>query len=81
MASKSAINMMLKVSPQLAKITGATSASRPQTLKAVWQYINNNNLKGEKGVVRCDNLLKEAFGKDEVKHTEIMGLISKHLQK
>lgn len=46
-----------------------------------WQYINNNNLKGPGGVVRCDGPLREAFGKDQVKHTEIMGLIAKHLQK
>lgn len=46
-----------------------------------WQYINNNNLKGPGGVVRCDGLLRDAFGKDQIKHTEIMGLISKHLQK
>lgn len=36
MASRGGINALLRVSPQLSKITGATTASRPQTLKAVY---------------------------------------------
>ncbi len=77
----SAFNKELDVSPELQKVVGEESLSRPQVMKKVWAYIKDNDLQNpeDKRNIMADDNLEPIFGKDEVSMFEMTKLISSHL--
>lgn len=77
----SAFNKDLDVSPQLQKVVGEESLSRPQVMKKVWAYIKDNDLQNpeDKRNIMADDNLRPIFEKDEVSMFEMTKLISSHL--
>jgi chromatin remodeling complex protein RSC6 len=77
----SAFNKALDVSPELQKVVGEESLSRPQVMKKVWAYIKDNDLQNpeDKRNIMADDNLRPIFGEDEVSMFEMTKLISSHL--
>jgi len=77
----SAFNKELDVSPELQKVVGEKSLSRPQVMKKVWAYIKENDLQNpeDKRNIIADDNLEPIFGEEEVSMFEMTKLISSHL--
>lgn len=69
------------LSAELQAVVGAGPMSRPQVVKALWDYIRSNGLQDQtnKRNVNCDAKLKAVFGKDMVTMFEMNKLLSAHL--
>lgn len=63
----SALTQKLPLSDTASAFFGKKSASRAEFMKAVWNYVRENNLKGSDGVVECDEVLAELLGVDEIR--------------
>lgn len=56
--------------------------TRPQIIKAIWEYIHLNNLQQGPGQpIRCDHLLRKVFNSDNIDAKTIMKGISSHVTK
>lgn len=70
------------LSDELATICRRKEMPRPQIIKAIWDYIRLNNLKGKPGEpVRCDFLLRKVYNADTVDVKDIMRGIEAHVTK
>ena len=71
----SGLNMMQKLSPELAKMLGKAKMSRSEALKATWTYIKEHQLQCEsnKRIILFNDLMTSIFGATALKlHTDIM---------
>ncbi len=72
----------VKLSKELATITGADEMTRPEALKKVWDYIKKEGLQdpNDKKKIVPDDKLAQVFGsKDPLPMTKILSVISKHV--
>jgi len=79
-----AVKTPLKLSPELAHITGAKELPRPEILKKVWDYIKANDLQDpqNKRMINPDDHLAKVFGtKEPVQMFKVMSLIQDHIIK
>lgn len=68
------------LSPELAYVVGQQEATIPQCTKQIWNYILQNNLKGQtKSTFVPDQYLAKIFGTSETKVFAISKYIMSHL--
>lgn len=68
------------LSEELAIICRRKEMPRPQIVKAIWDYIRLNNLKGKPGEpVRCDFLLRKVYKADKIDVKDVMRGIEAHV--
>jgi len=70
------------LSKELSEVVGATSMSRPEVTKKIWDYIKAHNLQDPKNkrLICPDDKLAKIIGKNPVDMMKLAGLISKHLK-
>ncbi|KAI5062504.1 hypothetical protein GOP47_0023043 [Adiantum capillus-veneris] len=75
--------ILYRVSSSLAPILQTSETTRPDALKRVWDYIKAHKLQSstEKSQILCDPPLKKAFGRDNVKVSEVLKYLSPHLSR
>lgn len=71
----------MKLSAQMQRITGAPVMTRPEVVKAMWQYIKDNELqdKEQKKIIHCDANMKAIIGLDSVTGFQMNKYISPHM--
>lgn len=82
--TKSRAMPLMKLSPELAKVTGEKELSRGGTMKKVWDYIKSHDLQDKKNkrMINPDALLAKLFGSsDPIDMFKMTSVISKHLSK
>ena len=73
----------LGISKELADVVGASSLSRPDIIKKVWEYIKSHNLQDPKNkrLIQPDEKLSKVFGsKTPVDMMKLSGLLNKHIK-
>ncbi|KAI9883484.1 MAG: hypothetical protein M1823_004753 [Watsoniomyces obsoletus] len=70
----------LTLSAPLAAIVGATTLSRPETVKRIWDHVKANDLQDpqDKRQIRCDDALKCVFKQDRIHMFTMNKVLSKH---
>ncbi|CAN6673711.1 transcription regulatory protein Snf12p [Trichomonascus vanleenenianus] len=70
-----------RLSDGLSKLLAIDEDTKPGVVVALWQYIKFHKLQDneEKRIIRCDQAMREVFGKDTITFPQIMELISHHL--
>ena len=78
-----ALQQPMKLSPELAEVTGKKQMTRAEVVSAMWAYIKKNDLQNpeNKREIMADEKLKPIFGKNKVTMFEMNKLISPHLTK
>ncbi|MGB7404150.1 MAG: SWIB/MDM2 domain-containing protein [Pacificimonas sp.] len=81
--SPNALQQPMKLSPELAAVTGKSTMTRAEVVSAMWVYIKKHDLQNpeNKREIMSDGKLKPIFGKDKVTMFEMNKLISPHLTK
>lgn len=72
------------LSPELAKIVGSDSLSRPEVVKEVWKYIKEHNCQDSKNkrLIVPDALLVKVFGsKEPIDMMKLSGILNSHIKK
>ncbi|GAB9475943.1 hypothetical protein Gpo141_00013018 [Globisporangium polare] len=75
---------MYKLSAPLQGLLGKTELSRPAAIKEFWVYVKEHKLQdpADGRVIRPNQEMKDVFKVDsDIQFTQVMGLISKHLEK
>ncbi|KAI5810181.1 hypothetical protein DFH27DRAFT_521791 [Peziza echinospora] len=75
-------NALMQLSEPLSDLIGRSECSRPETVKAIWDYVKKNNLQDEndKRYIVCDDSLKRVFDNAERVHMFTMNkLLSAHI--
>jgi DNA topoisomerase-1 len=82
-AKKTSNQPAYKLSPDLAKLVGATELSRPEVTKKLWDYIKAHNLQDPKNKRQIvpDALLSKIIGKEPIDMMKLSSFLSKHLKK
>lgn len=70
-----------RLSPPLAELLALEEATKSDIILALWQYIKFHDLQQteEKRNIKCDEPLRQLFGRNTVTFPEIMELITPHL--
>jgi chromatin remodeling complex protein RSC6 len=72
------------VSEALQAAIGLETTTRGNALKLLWVYIKEKQLQRKdatgKSSIHADSILSKVFSKPEIKITEVMGELSKHLK-
>ncbi|KAJ3049153.1 hypothetical protein HK097_009818 [Rhizophlyctis rosea] len=78
--SSSGFNKPQQLSPELAAVVGTDQLGRPQTVKAIWDYIKANNLQNpsDKRTILCDEKLQRVFGQPSVTMFQMNKLLTPH---
>ncbi|MBV7257875.1 SWIB/MDM2 domain-containing protein [Pacificimonas sp. WHA3] len=81
--SPNALQQPMKLSAELAAVTGKDTMTRAEVVSAMWVYIKKHDLQNpeNKREIMSDGKLKPIFGKDKVTMFEMNKLISPHLTK
>ncbi|HEX2579614.1 MAG TPA: SWIB/MDM2 domain-containing protein [Rhabdochlamydiaceae bacterium] len=71
-----------KLSPDLAAVVGTKSATRPQVVKKIWDYIKKHKLQDPKKrrMIKPDKKLSTVLGKKPIDMLKMAGMISKHIK-
>lgn len=71
-----------KLEPRLARLLALHTGTRPQVLYGLWQYIRTHRLQDpqERDVINLDPYLKQIFGANQIKFTEIPARLNPLLQ-
>lgn len=79
----SGLKMVMRVSPQLAKVVGESEMPRTEVVKRIWAYIKTKDLQNpsNKREIMCDDSLKAVFERPAVSMFEMHKLLTKHLSK
>ena len=79
----SGLKMVMRVSPQLAKVVGESEMPRTEAVKRIWAYIKTKDLQNpnNKREILCDDSLQAVFEKPAVSMFEMHKLLTKHLSK
>ncbi|TYZ63818.1 hypothetical protein PybrP1_007350 [[Pythium] brassicae (nom. inval.)] len=78
------LNKLYKLSAPLQGLLGKAELSRPAALKEFWAYVKEHQLQdpADGRVIRPNQEMKDALSvSSDIKFTQVMGLISKHLEK
>lgn len=80
--TKSGFNAELVLSPELADFLNEERLSRPKVVKAMWQYIKDNQLQNEndKRSILLNEKLKNVFNVDSFTMFEMNKYLSRHLK-
>ncbi len=72
-----------KLSPALSELLGAKELSRPETTKAIWDYIKSHNLQDPKNkrIIRPDAKLAKVIGKEPIDMMKLASALNKHFKK
>lgn len=81
--SSSAFNMKLSLSPELAEVVGSDAMARPQIVKALWEYIRENDLQdpNNKRVIILDERMRNVFQRDTVTMFSMNKFMKRHVRK
>lgn len=79
----SAVQKKLKVSPELAELSGQTELTRGEATKALWDYIKANNLKNPANgkEVFPDAKLAKILGSEPIHMLKFAGKLKDHFIK
>ncbi|KAI0531807.1 SWIB/MDM2 domain-containing protein [Xylaria digitata] len=71
------------LSKPLADLTGVDQLSRPQVVKAIWDYVKSRGLQDptDKRYIKCDDTLQKIFKTDRVHMFTMNKLLSDHLHR
>ncbi len=72
------------LSPELTKIVGSDTLSRPEVVKKVWEYIKSHNCQDTKNkrLIVPDDLLAKVFGsKEPIDMMKLSGILNSHIKK
>ncbi|KAE8907727.1 hypothetical protein PF002_g16876 [Phytophthora fragariae] len=74
---------LYKLSPSLSHLLGKSELTRPAAIKEFWAYVKEHELQDPKDGRRIhpNQEMKDVFSVDEIGFTQVMGLLSKHLEK
>ncbi|KAG7398982.1 hypothetical protein PHYBOEH_009975 [Phytophthora boehmeriae] len=72
-----------KLSPSLSSLLGKSELTRPAAVKEFWDYVKEHKLQDPKDgrVIHPNQDMKDVFRVDKINFTQVMGLMSKHLEK
>ncbi|POM58559.1 SWIB/MDM2 domain containing hypothetical protein [Phytophthora palmivora] len=75
--------ILYKLSPSLSQLLGKSELTRPAAIKEFWAYVKDHELQDPKDgrLIHSNHEMREVFHKEEIGFTEVMGLVSKHLEK
>ena len=81
--ANNALQQPMKLSPELAEVTGKQQMTRAEVVSGMWDYIKKNDLQNPENrrEIMADDKLRPIFGKDKVTMFEMNKLISPHLTK
>lgn len=76
-------NTELALSPELATVVGSDRMSRPQIVKALWNYIHAHELQdpADKRTIVLDDTLRQVFQRDSVTMFSMNKYIKRHARK
>ncbi|OWZ23427.1 hypothetical protein PHMEG_0001699 [Phytophthora megakarya] len=76
-------NDLYKLSPSLSHLLGKNELTRPAAIKEFWAYVKEHKLQDptDGRVIRPNQEMKDMFHVNEIGFTQVMGLLSKHLEK
>lgn len=74
---------LYKLSPSLSHLLGKSELTRPAAVKEFWAYVKQHELQDPKDgrVIHPNKDMKDVFSVDQINFTQVMGLLSKHLEK
>ncbi|CAI5736679.1 unnamed protein product [Peronospora destructor] len=74
---------LYKLSPSLSHLLGKSELTRPAAMKEFWAYVKQHELQDpEDGrVIHPNQEMKDVFRVEQISFTQVMGLLSKHLEK
>ncbi|KAF1318678.1 putative Ion channel, partial [Globisporangium splendens] len=77
------LNKVYKLSAPLQGLLGKSELSRPAAVKEFWVYVKEHKLQdpADGRIIRPNQQMKDVFNVNEIKLTQVMGLLSKHLEK
>uniref|UniRef100_K3WEL3 DM2 domain-containing protein n=1 Tax=Globisporangium ultimum (strain ATCC 200006 / CBS 805.95 / DAOM BR144) TaxID=431595 RepID=K3WEL3_GLOUD len=77
------LNKLYKLSAPLQGLLGKSELSRPAAVKEFWVYVKEHKLQdpADGRIIRPNQQMKDVFNVNEIKLTQVMGLLSKHLEK
>ncbi|KAL3672169.1 hypothetical protein V7S43_002832 [Phytophthora oleae] len=75
--------IVYKLSPSLSHLLGKNALTRPAAIKEFWAYVKQHELQDPKDgrVIHPNKEMKDVFRVDQIGFTQVMGLVSKHLEK
>lgn len=82
-SGRGGIAQPVQLSDELASLVGASSMTRAELTKRVWDYIKKNNLQDskDKRQINADAALKSIFGgKSQVSMFEMTKLVNQHVK-
>lgn len=82
-SGRGGIAQPVQLSDELSELVGATSLTRAELTKRVWDYIKQNGLQDskDKRQINADAKLKSIFGgKSQVSMFEMTSLVNKHVK-
>lgn len=83
-SGRGGIAQPVQLSDELSELVGASSLTRAELTKRVWDYIKQNGLQDskDKRQINADAKLKSIFGgKSQVSMFEMTSLVNKHIKK
>ncbi|KAG3113497.1 hypothetical protein PI124_g5603 [Phytophthora idaei] len=74
---------LYRLSPSLGNLLGKSELTRPAAIKEFWAYVKEHELQDPKDgrVIHPNREMMEVFKVEEIGFTQVMGLVSKHLEK
>ncbi|CAI5733852.1 unnamed protein product [Hyaloperonospora brassicae] len=75
--------VVYKLSPGLSHMLGKSELTRPAAIKEFWAYVKQHELQdpNDGRMIHSNHEMKSVFRVDQIGLTQVMGLISKHLEK
>ncbi|KAK1932018.1 Ras-related protein RABB1c [Phytophthora citrophthora] len=82
-SSAMSTKIVYKLSPSFSHLLGKKALTRPAAIKEFWAYVKEHELQDPKNgrVIHPNKEMKDVFRVDQIGFTQVMGLVSKHLEK
>jgi len=80
---KTGIQQLMKLSPSLSSLLGKQELTRADAVKSFWDYVKTNKLQDPKDgrIIHPNGDMSKVFGSGDIHLTQVMGHLSKHLEK
>ncbi|ETI50471.1 hypothetical protein F441_06020 [Phytophthora nicotianae CJ01A1] len=78
-----ATKQIYRLSPSLSSLLGKSELTRPAAIKEFWNYVKKHDLQdpNDGRMIHPNREMMNVFKVEEIKFTQVMGLVSKHLEK
>ncbi|CEG40391.1 dna topoisomerase i [Plasmopara halstedii] len=78
-----AAKQLYRLSPSLGHLLGKSELTRPAAIKEFWAYVKEHKLQDPQDgrVIHSNHEIMKCFNVKTINFTQVLGLISKHLEK